>query len=108
MLELVIFAITNLATLAAAAALVVVSRRDAQVERAAHRAEVKALTDQLVLMKVDPPMAAVQAMPEPAAAPHISPFDDEALADYEAQHDRLQKETKALIEEFEISEAVAS
>lgn len=66
----------------------------------AHREEVKALVDQVVLLKIDPPMAAIQAIPMEQTGPaHISATDDEALAAYEDEHRRLLAETRELVEQ---------
>lgn len=66
----------------------------------AHREEVKALVDQVVLLKVEPQMAAIQAVPMEQIGPmHISATDDDALAEYETEHRRLLAETKSLVEQ---------
>lgn len=47
-----------------------------------------------------PKQALAQALTKDAAPlqpAHISPFDDEALAEYEAERDRLTRETEELI-----------
>ena len=68
-------------------------------ERFAHRAEVRTLVDQIVLLKVDPPMAAIQAIPaEEVQTGHLSQLDDQAVAEYEAERERLRDETRAFIE----------
>jgi hypothetical protein len=91
-----VFAVLILTALALVAYMV----SQAQATTVAHRAEVKTLVDQIVLLKVAPEMAAVQAVPVEVTdgSHHVSAFDDEALAEYEAERARLETETRALVE----------
>lgn len=62
----------------------------------------KHLSDQIVLLKVEPQMAAIQAVPAdevPSGPAHISIADDQALAEYEQERGRLMADTRALIQQ---------
>lgn len=69
----------------------------------------KHLADQIVLLKVEPQIAAIQAVPEEIASTpaHITITDDEAIADYEQERRNLSAATREFIEQYQ-PEAAAS
>ena len=76
-------------------------------ERAYWRSTVTELTNQIVLLKVEPQMAAIQAVPaeEAVVSPYVSAFDDEALAEYEQERKRLAASTAELIAQHDMAAA---
>jgi hypothetical protein len=71
------------------------SREDALLDQTRH------LADQIVLLKVAPEMAAIQAVPAEeanASSPYISASDDFATAEYELARQGLERSTAELIE----------
>jgi hypothetical protein len=71
------------------------AREDALLEHTRH------LADQIVLLKVAPEMAAIQAVPAgeaDAPSPYISASDDFATAEYELARRGLEQSTAELIE----------
>lgn len=81
-----------------------------QQERSYWQGVVTELTNQIVLLKVEPQMAAIQAVPmsEATAPAYISSSDDEALAEYERDRARITADTKAFIEQHAVVEADAA
>lgn len=101
-----LFFAVNMITLALLAGLYVSTRR----ELVAERDRAYAREDTLLNRIQAPQQAAVQSMTEqagPIVPAYVSAFDDEALAEFEQGRERLEAETRALVERYDTAEAAA-
>lgn len=76
-------------------------------EREYWQGVVRELTNQITLLKVEPQMAAIQAVPaeEATVSPYVSAFDDDALAEYELERRRLAADTAEFITQHDMAVA---